>query len=323
MALSTDQPPGIICILNGAAGSCNAEAARRLVSRIAEEYGQAVAILVARSGAELSMLVQRALTANDSHPIIAGGGDGTINAVASALVGGRRALGVLPLGTLNHFARDLGIPTDLEAAVRTIFTGQIARVDVGEVNGRMFLNNSSLGLYPRIVRNRERLQRLGYPKWIAFAQAVALVSGHYSTLRVRLRLDQEESLARATPFVFIGNNRYEIAGLGIGARKQLNEGRLWLCMAPRRGRGWGYLIRTFLLALIGRLTLKDLNTLDATNISIETDRKRLKVATDGEVNVMQSPLHYKIRPGALNVIVPIQKIQAGDGAAGGPMSGRA
>jgi diacylglycerol kinase family enzyme len=77
------------------------------------------------------------------------------------------------------------------------------------------------------------------------------------------------------------------------------------------------------LALIGRLTLKDLNTLDATNISIETDRKRLKVATDGEVNVMQSPLHYKIRPGALNVIVPIQKIQAGDGAAGGPMSGRA
>ena len=101
------------------------------------------------------------------------------------LVGKDAVLGVLPMGTLNHFAKDLGIPLDLEKAVQTLFTGKVARVDVGEVNGRIFLNNSSIGFYPRLVQERERQQRQGRSKWLAFAQAAALLFQQSRTLRCR------------------------------------------------------------------------------------------------------------------------------------------
>src|SRR5476649_731552 len=102
--------------------------------------------------------------------VVAGGGDGTINAVASVLAGSSVALGVLPLGTLNHFAKDLNIPLDLDQAIATIARGTTAQVDVGDVNGRIFVNNSSLGLYPHIVRARDQQQRrLGRGKWTRLA----------------------------------------------------------------------------------------------------------------------------------------------------------
>src|SRR5205085_3689399 len=101
-----------------------------------------------------------------------GGGDGTQSAIASRLAGTQLVHGVLPLGTLNHFAKDLGIPLQLDEAVRTLAEGRVLEVDVGEVNGRVFINNSSLGLYPEIVRERELQQmRLGKSKWRALASA--------------------------------------------------------------------------------------------------------------------------------------------------------
>jgi diacylglycerol kinase family enzyme len=145
-------------------------------------------IVVARNGNELSALAARAV-GQSSQPVVAGGGDGTVNAVAAALVTRDAALGVLPMGTLNHFAKDLGIPLDLEAAVRNIFTGRVTRVDVGEVNNRIFVNNSGIGLYPRIVRQREEEQRHGHVKLVAFVLAVGSVIRRYSLLRVRLRID--------------------------------------------------------------------------------------------------------------------------------------
>ena len=99
---------------------------------------------------------------------MAGGGDGTVNTVASAVIDTDKTFGVLPLGTLNHFAKDLHIPLDLEAAARTIIAGHTTQVDVGEVNDEIFLNNSSLGLYPRLVQKRKKKQRLGSRKWAAF-----------------------------------------------------------------------------------------------------------------------------------------------------------
>src|SRR4051812_44354533 len=88
--------------------------------------------------------------------VVAAGGDGTVNAVAAALIGRRTAMGVLPLGTLNHFAKDLGLPLDLPAAAAVIARGRVSQVDVGAVNGRCFINNSSIGLYPTLVEDRER-----------------------------------------------------------------------------------------------------------------------------------------------------------------------
>ncbi len=271
------------------------------IARISGEFGVQAHIVVAQSGGELSPLAARAVGKN-RQPVVAGGGDGTVNAVAGALVGTDTALGVLPMGTLNHFAKDLGIPLGLEAAVRNIFTGQITKIDVGEVNGRVFVNNSGIGLYPHIVRQREEQQRHGHVKWVAFVLAVGSVLRRYARLRVRLHMDEAEALARVTPFLFVGNNRYEIAGLEIGRRASLDSGRLWVCMAPRTGRR--NLVRMALRALMGRVTNHELNAFETEEFWVQTGTPRLNVSTDGEVSIMDAPLHYRIRPHALGVIVP-------------------
>ncbi len=287
------------CILNGA--SSHVEAARGHLNRISDEFGVRVRIVVARSGQELSLLAARAVSEN-SRPVMAGGGDGTVNAVAGVLAGTDIPLGVLPMGTLNHFAKDLGIPLGLEAAVRNLFTGHVTKVDVGEVNGRVFVNNSGIGFYPHIVRQREEEQRHGHAKWVAFVLAVGSVLRRYSRLRVRLHMDEAEALAQVTPFVFVGNNRYEIAGLEIGRRASLDSGRLWVCMAPRSGRR--NLLRMAFRALMGRVTDHELNAFDTEEFLIQTATKWVNVSTDGEVRMMDAPLHYRIRPRALGVVVP-------------------
>jgi diacylglycerol kinase family enzyme len=235
--------------------------------------------------------------------VVAGGGDGTINTVASILVGSNIALGVLPLGTLNHFAKDLNIPLELEAATHNIIAGHAIQIDVGEVNGRIFLNNSSLGLYPTMVIHREKQQeRLGRRKWPAFVWATLTMLRRYPFMNVRLSTNDQE-LIRRTPFVFIGNNEYLMDGFNIGVRGCLDAGQLSLYVPHRTGRLG--LLRLALRALFGRLReAKDFDALCTKSISIETHRKRLHVAIDGEVTLMDTPLHYRVRPGALRVIVP-------------------
>jgi diacylglycerol kinase family enzyme len=241
--------------------------------------------------------------AQGARLVAAGGGDGTINAVASVMVDSGVPFGVLPLGTLNHFAKDLGIPLDLGAAVRNLATGRPMRVDVGEVNGRIFLNNSSLGLYPDIVRDREKQQRrLGRGKWPAAVWAALAALRRYPFLSMRLDVNGER-LARRTPFVFIGNNAYTMQGLAIGERARLDEGVLSLYVAQRPTRLG--LLRFAIDALLGRLgETRDFDVLTAPGFDIDTHRRRLLVATDGEVTEMSPPLRYRMRPGALTVLVP-------------------
>ena len=182
-------------------------------------------------------------------------------------------------------------------------------VDVGEVNGQVFLNNSSLGLYPRMVRHRNKQQeRLGRGKWPAFLWAALTMVRRYPFLHVRLCVEGE-ALVRQTPFVFIGNNAYQLDLFNIGARICLDAGALNLYVAHRTGRLG--LLTLALRAFLGRLhRTKDFDTLCIKEVSIETRSTRLLVATDGEVSVMETPLHYRIRPGALRVIVP-QVLQSG------------
>ncbi len=236
--------------------------------------------------------------------VVAGGGDGTINAVAAQLADTGVSLGVLPLGTLNHFAKDAGIPLELDAAIAAIANGVRRRVDVGEVNDRIFLNNSSLGLYPDIVRDREKQQsRLGRGKWLAALWATIGALRRFPFLSVRLTMDDGSDHARSTPFVFIGNNAYTMEGFNVGARPALDRGELSLFVAQRPGRLG--LIRLGWCALWGRLAQeRDFDVLSAKNLEIDTRHKRIRVATDGEVTVMLTPLRYRIRPGALWVIVP-------------------
>jgi len=288
-------------ILNAGSGAGSDESFQSQLAEIFQRHGLQANIMLARPGTNVVQLAERAAL-GPSQIVVAGGGDGTINAVASALAGTDKTLGVLPVGTLNHFAKDLGIPLDLEGAVRTIGEGYTTRVDVGEVNGRIFLNNSGLGLYPSIVNQREKRQRLGHGKWPAFLAASLTVLRRYPFLQVRLNME-EQLFAGHTPFVFIGNNEYQMERLNIGTRKSLTSGQLCLYMTTNVGRLG--LLRLALLALFGRLRgARDFKAVCSKEIWVETRRKVVRVATDGEITLMQTPLHYRIRPGFLSVLTP-------------------
>ncbi|XLZ72263.1 diacylglycerol kinase family protein [Massilia sp. SR12] len=272
-----------------------------LAARFAD-HGLHAEVTLARDANHM-MEAARAALAGGARVVVAGGGDGTINALASVVLDSGAVFGVLPMGTLNHFARDLGIPPQLNAAIATLATGHVVRVDVGEVNGRIFLNNSSLGLYPDIVRDRQRQQRrLGRGKWTAFGWATLAALRRFPFLNVRLAMGEADH-ARRTPFVFIGNNEYQMEGFNIGERARLDGGKLSVYVAQRPTR-FG-LLKLALRALFGRLRqAREFDVFQACEMSIETRHRRLRVATDGEVTVMAPPLRYRIRPAALPVIVP-------------------
>lgn len=259
-------------------------------------------VQLVQQGSEIAPAVAAAVK-QGADIVVAGGGDGTVSAVAAGLVDTGVALGVLPMGTLNHFAKDLGIPLEQEQAVAVLATGRQLEVDVGEVNGRIFINNSSLGLYPDIVRDREQRQRrLGHGKWRALLAASIAAARRYPVLGVQIEVDGE-TLLRRTPFVFIGNNQYTMEGFEIGERAVLDRGLLSLYLTQRMGR-FG-LLQLALMALLRRLDqARDFDVLTAREFVVKTGHRRLRVATDGEVTVMEPPLHYRLRPGSLRVIVP-------------------
>jgi YegS/Rv2252/BmrU family lipid kinase len=288
-------------IINSASGTESKEDLQRNLEEMFRSGGAQATIHLAHSGDEVDTMAQRAAN-NGAEIVVAGGGDGTINSVGSAILGTDKTLGVLPLGTLNHFAKDMNIPLNLDAAVETIIKGHTVKVDVGEFNGRMFLNNSSLGLYPSIVRERQKHERLGSGKWPAFVWAALAVLKRYPFLDIRLQVDGKELTTR-TPFLFVGNNEYEMETLNVGARQVLDAGVLSLYMTHRTGRLG--LVRLALRALFGGLNQeKDFLALTTEELSIETKKRRLRVALDGEVTVVEPPLHYRIRKRALAVRVP-------------------
>ena len=266
------------------------------------QRGASVQVMEPDGTRDLSALAQESARSDDNI-IVAAGGDGTISSVAGALVDTGKTLGVLPMGTLNHFAKDLGIPLDLPSAVQTIIDGHVMPVDAAEVNGRVFINNSSLGLYPRIVSKREEQQeRLGRGKWPAFLWATIHALRRFPFMDLRIAIEGKQ-IKRRTAFLFVGNNEYQIAGFELGARRCLDRGNLGLYLTHRTGR-FG-LFRLAFHALFGRVhQAEDFEAFCVTEARIETRQRRLLVACDGEVTWMKSPLQYRSRQNALRVLVP-------------------
>lgn len=290
------------CILNGKSAHLRLACAH--IANISHELGVETEIVVTKRGDDISSLAARALSER-RHPIVAGGGDGTVSCVAGKLANTETQLGVLPMGTLNHFAKDVGIPLNLDAAVRNLFTGQIAKIDVGEVNGRVFVNNSGVGFYPHFVRQREKQEQRGHVKRVAFMLALRSVIRRYFRLRMKAHMNQAEAFERVTPFLFVGNNRYQTSGPQIGTRPTLDSGRLWVCTAPSSRRR--NVVGVALSILGGHETDQELIAFETDELWVEPGTVRVSVSTDGEVNMMDAPLHYRIRPRALSVVVPKQR----------------
>jgi diacylglycerol kinase family enzyme len=249
----------------------------------------------------------RAAVKAGTEAVVAGGGDGTVRGVASVLAGGEVPLGVLPLGTLNHFATDLKIPSDLEAAVRLIAEGEVRALDVGEVNGEIFLNNSSLGFYPPIVQARDQeMRRSRHGKWVAMAIATFKLLPRLSSLRVKIS-SGDWQVERRTEVLFVGTSEYQMSLLSHGAPDRLeSDGQLYVYLSRSRSR-----LGLIGLALAGLVRdVKQTRMVEdwrLRELKVEVRKKRaIPVAFDGEVSTMKSPLLYRKRPQDLRVILPPQ-----------------
>ena len=235
--------------------------------------------------------------------LIIGGGDGTIRAAAGAIAGSPTRLGILPLGTLNHFARDLGIPTDLGEAAALIATGTERRVDIAEMNGRTFINNSAVGLYPLMVVDRD-LQRKRRLRSKRLAMVIASIRTLIRFGHQRLTLTVNDKQTRVdTPLLFVGNNEYQLALPGAGQRDTLDDGKLCVLVLRKKTRA-GF-VAAVVRALIGRTHNDDMVRLDdVERLRVDSRRRHLKVSLDGEVLRIEPPLDYRIRKAALRVIAP-------------------
>jgi len=282
-------------ILNASAGRYSGNS--RDIALLFSQYGYDVEIHVVPAG----KIQPTAENLSSRFPrIVVGGGDGSVGAAAAALVGTQTELAILPIGTLNHFARDLGIPRALPDAVRVAVSGSVAQVDTAEVNGKIFVNNSSLGVYPRWVRNR-RVQRevLGRGRWRTLFRALLAVFRRFPSIRVLIQTPNRVFDLK-TAFLFVGNNEYQ-TGPSLGRRARLDSEILQLQVGRSSGRF--ALLKNFMRALTGTLRgSADFDFLLAKELWIFTARKRVHVALDGEVVYLKQPLHYCVRPRSLRVL---------------------
>jgi diacylglycerol kinase family enzyme len=289
---------GISVIINERSGTTRNPDVGNQIQSLFTKYGLAIRLERVREPVDLPARARQAASRGDV--LVAAGGDGTVNAVAGVAVEADATMGVLPMGTLNHFAKDVGLPVDLEHAVTTIAGGRVRDVDVGEVNGRIFVNNSSVGLYPRMIWERDAEQRRGHNKWTAFAIAMLRTWRHYRTITAHLMIGGKAAVVR-TPFIFVGNNHYTAEGFQLGGRSRLDEGRLSIYMAPECGR-------LEMLSLPVRALTRRLSSgapfveFDAAAVTVDVQSRQVSVALDGEVALMTSPLEYRLRRRALRVI---------------------
>lgn len=223
------------------------------------------------------------------------GGDGTVSAVAGQVVGTKATLVPLPGGTLNHFTKDLGIPQDIDNALKKLKKLRPRKIDIASVNETYFINNSSMGLYPASLHARDELES-SVGKWPA-----AVVASLRALVRLKTYAVTIDNRTFHTPFIFVGNNRYMLDAFRGTERTALDEGLLTVFAAKTRSRFT--LLKIALFVLLGRA--KDLPEFDEfhpTSLTIETKRHKLSVSHDGEVSRMHSPLSYKINAQALKLL---------------------
>lgn len=294
-----ERPGGISVIINERSGTAAKPDVGAEIQTLFARAGAQIRLERVREPGDIAARARQAASRGDV--LVAAGGDGTVGTVAGVAVETNTTFGVLPMGTLNHFAKDAGLPLDLERAVAVIVAGHTRQLDVGAVNGRIFVNNSSVGLYPRMVWERQAEQRRGHTKWTAFTLAMLRTWRKYRLVVAHLVVDGKEAVVR-TPFIFVGNNEYTAEGFQLGGRTRLDGGRLSIFLAPDAGR---FEILTLpLRAVTNRLRMgAPFAGLQAEAVAVEMSRRRVSVALDGEVALMQPPLEYRVRPRALRAIV--------------------
>ena len=317
--LAPAQAKRLAVVINRDGGTVLRLGAEALETRLAAAFGAAGAEAEMHfvPGAEMSATLERALgraRAGELDGIVVGGGDGSVNGAANLLAGTGVPLGVLPLGTLNHFARDVGMPAEPEAAAQVIASSAPRAVDVAEVNGRVFTNNSLLGAYPYMVADRERRRdKHGLGKWTAMTLAFLRMLWRFPRRRLTLVIGGDRRPVR-TPALLVGVNAYDPHGFAV-RRPALDRGELFVVLARHSGP-LGFVWFAFRSAFRGLDHARDFEVHRLHALEVRAGTSRLPVATDGELLRLRPPLRFRIRPGELLVLAP-----AAEDAAAGPNRG--
>ena len=295
-------------VLNSASGHKDTNAEREVLADVFNSAGRSFKFLQFDNPQDIGRVSAQAvaLAKEKNGVVVAAGGDGTINAVAAAVLRSGCPFGVLPQGTFNYFGRTHAIPQDARAAATALLNASISPVTVGEVNGRVFLVNASLGLYPQLLEDREAWkQKFGRSRLVAFASGLATIFQARGQLRLEIEMAGVTSIL-TTPTLFIGNNHLQLAQVGIDTADAdaVKHGELAaIAVAPTSNFA---LLGLLARGVIGRLG-------DADNIksfSFRTlkvamrSKRRVKVATDGEITWMTPPLVFQVANTPLLLMVP-------------------
>ena len=299
-----------VVVMNGASGRRDADTAQTTVERLFREAGRVVTVHRAPHPSRLAATAQAAVrAAKETGAVVVGaGGDGTLNAVVHATLGSGCAFGVLPQGTFNYFARTHGIPTDsTEAGVDLLLRARAHPVQVGCINDRIFLVNASIGLYPEVLEDREQFKRqYGRTRFVALVSGLATLLRQHRQLRLRIERDDVVRELR-TPTLFVGNNRLQLEQIGLSEAPGVERG----CLAGVVVRPVGTLALAWLMlrGAVGRLGDADnVDTFAFRRIAVQAGwpirRRRIKVATDGEVMRMAGPISFGVAPEPLMLLRP-------------------
>ncbi len=296
-------------VLNAGSGSRDAEEARNTIVAVLGAAGRAHHIDMVRSGKQIPDAARRAVARAKAEggAVVAAGGDGTINAVAQAAHDAGCPMGVIPQGTFNYFSRTHHLPLETEDAARALLSAQVTPVQVGQVNGRVFLVNASLGLYPQLLEDRERYKsRFGRNRVVALFAALATILREHRQLRLSIESAGQVRQVR-TSTLFVGNNRLQLEQVGLPQAGVIDHGRVAGVMLKPVGN----------LALLGLLMRGAMGSLgdDDRVESFEFERmtvspwlpyglRRTKVAADGEISWMRSPLTFEVAPKPLYLLKP-------------------
>jgi diacylglycerol kinase family enzyme len=288
-------------IMNRDSGAYDSTALTRDIETAFEAHGWHVEFVLA-GRYDLRSRTQEAV-ARAPGTIVVAGGDGTINTVASTCVEAERPLGLIPAGTFNYIARNLGVPAEVSQAVAVIVNGRVCHADIGEVNGRIFLNNAGIGLYAQMLERREQdKRRFGRNRTVAFFSGMRSLLSAHPLNAVELVADGQTE-RHLTTTLFFGCNALQLEDFNLTAAECVRQQKLAVLSLQLRNR-WEAIVAAC-AALMGRLDQAyTTKTFCASRVHVQTRRRVLKVAIDGEIVLLGSPLDVRLRPGALRVFAP-------------------
>jgi diacylglycerol kinase family enzyme len=296
-------------VLNSRSGKSDAPRAKETMERMLIEARRPHEFFMIEDPGQIASVAERAVkrAVESNGVVIASGGDGTLAATAQAVLPTERPFGIIPNGTFNYFGRAQEVPEDIESAMRVVLDPELRRVQVGMVNGRVFLVNASLGLYPKLLHDRERYTReYGRKRAVAmWAGFVSLWHG-YRQLLLELEVDGQHQVVR-TPTLFVGNNHLQLERVGLPEAQEVKEHRLAGIMVKPVSSG--KLLWLALRGALGQLGGDDRVVNFAferltVNTARNTRSRRIEVATDGERTWMQTPLTFAVASKPLLLLSP-------------------